>query len=671
MKSLKIISIFFIVMITTNLKAQKLDLGKVTIAELEEKNHATDPSAAAAILFSKGAVRFEYSQDNGFVMKTEIKTKIKIYKKEGYQWANVEIPTYLMGNSAEKIYVSDANTYNLVDGKIVKTKMKSDGEFDEKVNKYFGRKKITLPNVKEGSIIEFSYMITSPNLVQLHDWDFQEAIPVNYSEFKTYIPEYFIYKPNQKGFIFPKMIVQKNNKSVNYTYRDENVPGGTIIHSTSQEKLEYIETETTYLAENLPAMKEEVFVNNIDNYTSSITHELAIVKYPNAPLKTFSTDWQTVAKKIYEYDDFGLELKKTGYFEEEITALIKGLTLRDEIIGAIFNYVKSNVKWDGTDGYFCHDGVKQAYKKRIGNVGEINLMLTAMLRFAQIDANPVLLSTRSNGIALFPSRTAFNYVIAAVETENGLVLLDATEKYSLPNILPLRDLNWFGRLIRKDGTSVEVDLMPKIPNKENYNLNYKINKDATLEGKIRKQCNDHSALEFRKSKIALAKETYLEELENKNNAIEISEYVRDNDLDLSKPIIETYSFKDTRDLEVINDKIYVNPLLFFTAKENIFKLDKREYPVDFGYPFQEKYLINIEIPEGYTVESLPKPTNMVTGDNIGSFKYIIGSTDNKIQVNIVFEINTPILGADYYDVLKDFYQKVVDKQNEKIILKKI
>ena len=60
--------------------------------------------------------------------------------------------------------------------------------------------------------------------------------------------------------------------------------------------------------------------------------------------------------------------------------------------------------------------MRKAYKDKTGNVAEINLMLTAMLRYAGINANPVLVSTRSNGIALFPNRTAFNYVIAAVET---------------------------------------------------------------------------------------------------------------------------------------------------------------------------------------------------------------------------------------------------------------
>jgi hypothetical protein len=432
-----------------------------------------------------------------------------------------------------------------------------------------------------------------------------------------------------------------------------------------------VETKTTYVIENLPAMKDEVYVNNIDNYMSSISHELSIVHYPNKPIKALSTDWETVVKQIYEYDDFGPELNKKGYFDDDITTLIKGITNRDEIIYTIFNHVKSNVKWNGYAGYSCNDGVKQAYKNKTGNVAEINLMLTAMLRFAGIDANPVLVSTRSNGIALFPSRTAFNYVIAAVEIENALILLDATEKYASPNILPERDLNWYGRLIRKEGTSTDVDLTPKTPSKEIHNISYKINTDATIEGKIRKQITDYKALNFRQTKVGLVKENYLEQLENANNAIEISEYTRENDYEITKPIIETFSFKGNRDVEMINDKIYIAPLLFLGYKQNPFKLEKRDYPIDFTYPFQEKYLINIDLPEGYAIESIPKSINMVTGDDMGLFKYIINGADNKIQVSITFEISMAIVGADYYDIIKDFFQKVIEKENEKIVLVKI
>ncbi|HMK06322.1 MAG TPA: DUF3857 domain-containing protein, partial [Flavobacterium sp.] len=547
----KTIIIASVLMAFFKINAQKLELGKVTIAELAEKEYPGDPSAAAAILFEKGNVRYDYTQSDGFKMITTVSAKIKIYKKEGYEWANKVVEYYSLGSNNENVSFSDAATYNLVDGKIVKTKLKSDGEFDEKVNKYYSNSKITMPGVKEGSIIEYEYVISSPRIWTFMDWQFQKSIPVNYSEFKTYVPEYFIYNANQKGFIFPKTTVEKAFRKISYTYRDANEPGGTIIHSASNEQLEFTETQTTYIAEKLPAMRTENFVNNIDNYTSAVTHELSIVKWPNAPIKTYATDWATVTKTIYKSDDFGGELQKTGYFEPVIDALIKGLPTKDEKIAAIFNYVKANVKWNGYNSYYCDGGVKKALKDKTGNIAEINLMLTAMLRHAQIDANPVLVSTRKNGIALFPNLTAFNYVISAVEVEDKLILLDAAEKFSQPNILPLRDLNWNGRLIRKDGTSAEVDLMPRTLSKEINYMSVVLKADGSSEGKIRKQYTDHEALDFRQLYFGGNKETYLEELENDNNAIEISDYTRENETDLSKPVLEAYSFKDSKGAEII------------------------------------------------------------------------------------------------------------------------
>ena len=650
--------------------AQKFELGKVSVEELQEKFHSKDTSAVAAILFKKGYVTFEYSQDKGFQILTTVKARIKIYKKEGYEWANQKIGYRIQTNVAEALAFDNAITYNLQDGKIVKTKLKSDGEFTEKINKYWGQKKITMPNVKVGSIVEFEYTVKTPNIVSLNDWEFQSKIPVNYSEYTTNIPEYFLYNPNQKGYIFPKVTVEKSNRSINYNYRPDSEPGGTIINSTSVQTLEFVETTTNYIGTNLPAIKEEKYVNNIDNYISCVSNELSMIRYPNQPFENFSTNWESVTKKIYENDDFGPELKKTGYFEDDLNLIVKGLTNRDEKIYAIFNFVKSKVKWNDYTGYSCDEGVKNAYKNKTGNVAEINLMLTAMLRYAGIDANPVLISTRSNGIALFPSRTAFNYVIAAVEIENDLILLDATEKYATPNILPLRDLNWFGRLIRKDGTSSEVNLTPKKLSREITNLVYTLNTEGKITGKIRHQISDHLALSFRDKNLNKVKDIYLEELENENHNIEVSEYVRENDLSLSLPIIESFSFNDTNNTEIIGNKMYLTPQLFLRATENPFKQEKREYPVDFGYPFSDKYNIIIEIPEGYAVELMPKPLNLSTGDNIGMFRYNISATENKIQVQITTDINEAIVSSDYYDALKDFYKQMIDKQNEKIVLVK-
>ena len=51
-------------------------------------------------------------------------------------------------------------------------------------------------------------------IAELKEWFFQTSIPVNYSEFKTYIPEYFVYKPNQKAIFLLRLLLKKVRKSI-------------------------------------------------------------------------------------------------------------------------------------------------------------------------------------------------------------------------------------------------------------------------------------------------------------------------------------------------------------------------------------------------------------------------------------------------------------------------
>jgi len=667
-----LIRLLFVFLFCFNANAQEFKLGKVSIAELEQKKHPKDSAAVAAILFKKGETRFEYTQGEGFKVITEVAMRIKIYKKDGYDWANKGV-SFMPGNNTsikENVSFDDAVTYNLVAGKIEKTKLKSEGQFEEKVNRYWSKKKITLPNVKEGSVLEFRYTIRTNNIGMLREFDFQTDIPVDYAEYKTYVPEYFIYNTKTKGFVSPQISVEKSSKSFNITSKERS---GYLVSKTefSNDKIEYQETRTTYIAKDMPAMKEEAFVNNIDNYTTSLVQELSMTKYPNEPLKPYSTDWNAVVKTIYDNDDFGSELNKTGYFEDDLKAVIAGLATQDEIILAVLNYVRSTVKWNEYNGYSCDDGVKKAYKDKTGNVAEINLMLTAMLRTAGLKANPVLLSTRANGISVFPNHSAFNYVIAAVETPEGLILLDGTSKFSNPNVLPFRDLNCMGRLIRKDGTSEEVDLMPKIASGNYVTMNYSIDSNGKITGKLRRQRTAHNAMSFRSEIENTKEEEYLEKLENENQKIEISDYTRTNEKDVQLPVTETCSFSGTNLCEFIGEKMYINPLLFLTKEQNPFKQEEREYPVDYGFPFKDKFTINIDIPEGYTVETLPNSSQLNMEDNIGSFKFLSNVSGNKIQLSISHEINASIVPSNYYSMLKDYYQGMIAKETEKIILKKV
>jgi hypothetical protein len=338
----------------------------------------------------------------------------------------------------------------------------------------------------------------------------------------------------------------------------------------------------------------------------------------------------------------------------------------------IFKFVQRKMNWNKEYGYFTEKGVKQAYLDKTGNVAEINFILIAMLKFAGINANPVLLSTIEHGVPTFPNRTVFNYVIAAAEIDGKQILLDATHKYTTQNILPLSTLNWTGRLIKQDGTSQEVNLVPSLSSNKNYNLMVKIDDKGTISGKFRVQKRDYEAYSFREKNTQTNKENYLEKLENDLDGIQISDYVIENkDTDLSKPILETFTFTSNNHCEMIGNKMFINPMLLFALTKNPFFQEKRKMPIYFGYPKQEKYNINIEIPEGYAVESIPKAMKIATDDKVLLFTINALTEGNKIQIIITRDINAAVLAADYYEDLKQFFQKIIEKQNEKIVLKKV
>lgn len=652
--------------------SQAYELGKVTVDELKQKVCPTDTSAVASYLFNIAKTHFNYSGDEGFEIITEIDVKIKIYKKEGYEYANHSEDLYIGNRGTERIDISKAATYNLVGDKIVKSKLTNDGEFVEKVNQYWNRKKITMPNVKEGSIIEYRITLRSPYFSNFPDWEFQKDIPVGYSEYRTNIPEYFTYNTYFKGYFAPESSKEIKNRQINYTYTLS--PSEVLQRGLNTGKvnssIDFSETITKFFISNVPPLKNEVFVNNINNYRCTVVHELAGTKFPNANYESYSTNWESVVKTIYQDQNFGGELNKTGYFEKDIDAIINGISSFEEKAGLIFNYVKSRMNWNETIGVYCADGVKKAYQDKKGSAAEINLMLTAMLRYAGIDANPILVSTRSNGISIFPSRSAYNYVISGIELQNQVLLLDATNRYSLPNILPIRDLNWFGRIIRKNESSAQIDLMPKSNSNDVINLMATIDSQGEVSGKIREQYFDYNAFLFRNNNNGLSKESAIDKLEKKYAGIEIGEYEVQNATDLSKQIIENYDFKTNNAVEIIGDKMYFSPFLFLATTENPFKQEVREYPVDFVFPNQDKFNISLKIPDGYTVETLPKSISVAMPDNLGSFKYNISNNGSQVQLVSTVDINQAIINSEDYEALKNFFKEIVNKQTEKIVLKK-
>ncbi len=649
--------------------SQNYKFGKVSEEELEEKICSIDSSANAAYLYKYRKSFFEYNKESGFELKTEIHERIKIYNQEGFDFATRQIRLYKSGGTEERISGLKAYTYKLENNKVVGEKLDKSGIFKTEASKYSNQVKFTMPNITSGSVIEYKYEITSPFASNVDEFVFQHSIPIKKVEASFEVPEYYNFKVNTKGFLSITPKVESKRGSIIFNNKTRST-GPVTQTSFSSSEVEFIKQISRYNLENIPALKKEPYVNSINNYRSSVKYELSYTKFPRSATEYYSTTWEDVVKRIYKSSSFGVELEKTGYFEKDIDALISTISNPSDRAQLIFNFVKSQVKWNGYYGIYADD-VKKAYKNHAGGSGDINLMLTAMLRYAGLNANPVLVSTRSHGIPLFPTREGFNYVVTWLRLpDDSVMLLDATDKYSVPNVLPFRALNWQGRIVAKNSGSGLIDLYPTTKSKNAMTMMVKIDEEGTLEGSYRSVKTNHKALSFRNKYNGADKDAYLEKLENKYNGIEVSDYQVKNDKDLSKPIVESYKFIKESQADIIGDKMYFSPLFYLKTNENPFKLEKREFPVDFGYPSTTSYKLIINIPEGYKIESLPEATAIGLPENMGTFQYKVVGNAKTIQVLVTSKLNKSIISPLYYEALKEYFNKLLQKETEQVVLTK-
>ena len=660
----------------TSLLAQDYDFGDVSEEELLEKEHPIYKDADAAILYRSYNTYFTYTTNEGFLVNTEVHERIKIYNPDGYKYATKSVSLYEQDSKyKDDLRSLKAYTYNLENGNISKDKLSKDGVFKEEQSKYRTLTKFTMPNLKEGCVIEYKYLLKTPFVSNLDEFRFQEQIPINTVSSKFRSPEYYGFNMHQKGL--SQISIENEVKSRTIIYKPQNsqsrkIVDRVVIHDKSPKtrKLTFSENIINMSGSQIPAIKEELYTNNIDNYSNAIKFELAYINFPGSTYKNYSNSWDDVAKSIFDQPQFGDELKKSNYFNNDLSRLISSQQSEIEKTVAIYEFVKQKMNWNGYVGIATDDGVRSAYKNNVGNITEINLILTAMLREAGLNTNPVLLSTKNHGIPIFPTRNGFNYVISSVTIDGGLVLLDASKKYGEINLLEEELLNWNGRLITEDGRSKWVNLLPNKQAEQNTMLSVTIDNDLNTNAKVINKLTGHKSYAFKKKYANVAKVSQLEMFENQFKNIQVSNLEVQNLDKLYQPISFNYDVSYSNALDIIDSKIYVTPLLHLGTYENPFVPETRQYPVDFVYPLKTRVIASIKIPDGYTVETIPETLNIAIPKNQGSFQYLVNVSGNNIQVSSQLSISTHIIASNYYKELKAFYDMVINKQLEKIVLVK-
>ncbi|TNJ43059.1 DUF3857 and transglutaminase domain-containing protein [Tamlana fucoidanivorans] len=623
---------------------------KVSLGDITSKTYTVDSTAHALVIFETGN---SYVDPNDFDLRTKIKRKIKILTKEGSEHANVVIPLYITKTNEEKVDDILATTYNEIDGKVIKTKLLEKDIFRENYNENRTLVKFTLPNIKPGSVITYSYTISSPYMFKYHGWDFQDEIPKLYSEYRTSIPGNWVYHIKLVGG--KKLAI--NDISIKKHCIDFG-RGASADCSISH-----------YAMKNIPAFIEEDYMTAKSNYLARIEYELETFKSPDGRVDHITKTWKDVDIELKSEKDIGKQLRKKIEVEELLPQDLLSETDTLKKAQGIYKYVQSNFTWNREYKIFKDVSIKELLKNKSGNISSINILLHNLLRDSGIQVKPILLSTRKNGLptVIYPVLSDFNYLITQATINNKTYTLDATDKFLYFGQIPFRCLNRFGRLIDFKNGSDWININPTDRTNTMYKAVFSFNKNDELIGHIESKRTGYHALSHKKRYFS-DPEDYINELENTITDIEISDFSVNTNSIASPNFGENYTL--TYPSEKASDLIFISPFFIKLFNTNPFKLQERSYPIDFGY--KDGYYLNykLELNDDYIVSELPKDIVFHLPHKTGQLSFSAKHFGNNIILTFMLSFKETVFEPEFYPYLKEIMQKVIDIQNNSTILLK-
>jgi hypothetical protein len=647
----KIRLLMTIILFSSSLIAQKEKSSKMsqtTFEELKMTVYDKDSTATAVVLYEH-ANRYPDTYNNE-IPRTDYYFRIKILDKSSFDLADITINLY------KKQLVKDisAITYNLAENGTIQTKSLSEKDiFSIKESEKWVVKKFTLPNIKEGSVIEYKYSILSPYL-SINDWYFQSEIPKIKSEFDASILGNYKYNIR----IIGSLELDKNEPAIDNrcVYISGIGQFGCSIYS--------------YGMDNIPAFKKEDYMLSKKNYISRISFDLKSHTSYSGIEENLTTTWKQADKSLKK-QFFNNQTSKKSFFRKNIPEAILSTENTLEKAKKIFHYIQNHYTWNKKYWTSEDAKVKDAFKEKTGDVGEINISLYNSLDAANINANLVVLSTRNNGLPtkLFPVIYDYNYVIVKVNIAGKDYYLDATDKFLPFGQVPVKALNGEARVLDFKGKSYWTVLKPKIKTSKSVGAKLSLNEEGVFIGDLVINRKGYFASNQRKSITRKSSDDYLEDFESKNQDIEVDDYNVKNLDNYYKPLQENLTIRVEMS-EALGNKIRINPFLFDRIKENPFKLKERNYPIDFAHSRRNNYYLKLEIPVNYNILKLPENKAFSLPNNGGRFILETVKNGNTITVNVRLNILKSFYPATEYYALKEFYKQIIISESGYILLEK-
>lgn len=636
--------------------AAPMVFGKIPPEQLQMKTFDPDTTAAAVVLCNYGQAIIE-NPPGSIRLRWEHQKRIKILKKAGFSYADIQIPFY-SHNKTEEFFFDKAAIY-LPNGEVVKLTKKD--VFVEKLSEKTSVAKMVFPKLEEGCIIEYSYFINSTSIHELREWYFQEDIPVLWSEIRVDFPEFLNYI-----FLF------QGNKGMEKTAEKDGVAYYESDHGS------FILSPRRYAMQNAPALKEEGYITTMDDYLARIRFQLDEVRHTDGRVEKVLTDWKNLQRELENASVFGEQFLKKGNYKkmvEEVMPMVANLPTQLEKAKFLYHYLNTSIEWNGNFSAFTNlKKLDEIYAYKKANSCELNMMMYVLLREAGIPAYPILTSTRSHGLVYeqYPILDQFNHMMLLTDIDGNRMFLDVSDPLRPMGYPKVNALNGRGLLFKfNEEEPTWIDITPPKDGVDILVYQMQLDEEGTMTGTIIGAHKGYNAIperdDFMNDSTGLH---WKKRLVKRFPDAEIKSARYGNLMELDKTFTDTIQVSIPNAAQVAGDLMYLPPILWSSFSENIFKMKERYYPVNIPYPFQEQFVMKLKLPAGYTVESLPSTLNKALPANGGSFFFATNINENQVQISGRFNITKLEFSPAEYPALKELFDQVISKYSEQIVLKK-
>jgi hypothetical protein len=648
-------------------RAQESDFnpGKITMADFDVRGNASDSAADAIILSDIGKRTFEKNEAGDYDIVFRRFTRIKIVTKNGLdagQFAlrlSTLVPYHniIIRLPDEGLIRLKGTTYNRSNGSIQAVNLDLASVISQPEGKNWVTVKFAMPALREGSIFDVEYSSRCSYIIHNLDWSFQHKYPCLWSEYDLRLPDAYLYSIKYQGdssfFIH----------TVNAEYRE-------AIDPQFQGKL--ILSHFRWVKKNESALTPEPYIGSLKNYEDKVSlwHEWIIRSFKSYKRYTSDT-WEGFSHIYYILDGMeDFEDDKFGWMKKEIDQIISGLQTKKEISFAIFKYVRDHFTCKSHNDYFLTQKLKETFRDKSGNVADLNLLLTAMLKQVHIEAYPALLTTLDEGVGnlSFPLPDDYNYLICVADIEGRQVLLDASQPLNPYGKLPAYCYN--GGAVTLDTKKARlISLMPdSLVDQNRINVIMTSDDNGILSGNVTLNCGTQMSYDLRENIKKTSLDSYLTaKIKNRVTRFSNEEVQGLKDPDKPLTISSDIDFSDS----IKSDMCYISPVIFSYFDRNPFAAVKRRFVVEMPHKMDNIYLLSLDIPKGYSVDEMPASRKIDLNEKDGFFEYLMEKNGDNIQLRMRIKIDKTFFTAEEYGNLREFFSQIEKKENEQIVFRKL